>query len=86
MDGSEFTIRALRMQTRGAGYRTHSLGDGCQGGPRPAESSRARSGSHMHCLLFHVGAELRAQRLLGYQVNRAAQQVFNVELDTEVRP
>ena len=75
------------MQTnRGAGYRTHSLGDGCHGGPCPAESSRARSGSHMHCLLFHVGAELRAQRLLGYQVHRAAQQVFNVELDTEVRP
>ena len=39
-----------------------------------------------HSLLFHVGAELGAQRLLGYQVHWAAQQVFNVELDTEVRP
>ena len=27
----------------GAGYRTHSLGGGCHGGPCPAESSRARS-------------------------------------------
>ena len=73
------------MQTRG-GYRTHSLGGGCHGGPYPVESSRDRNGPHMHSLLFHVAAELRAQRLLGYQVHRPAQQVFNVELDTEVRP
>ena len=86
MDGSEFTIGALRMQTKGAGYRTHSLGDGGHDGPWLAESSKSRSGSHMHCLLFHIWAELRAQRLLGYQIHRVAQQVFNVELDTEVRP
>ena len=74
------------MQTRRRDTGHTALAGGCHNGPCPEESSRARSGSHMHSLSFHVGAELRAQRLIGYQINRAAQQVFNVELDTEVRP
>ena len=77
------------MQTRGgAGYRHTALAGmvvmTVHARRNPADANAV--GHTCHSLLFHVRTELRAQRLLGYQVHRAAQQVFNVELDTEVRP
>lgn len=38
----------------------------------------------MHRFLFDKRAQFRAHSLVGHQVNRAAEQVFEVELDAEV--
>src|SRR4030067_2365235 len=38
----------------------------------------------MHRLLFNKWTQFRAQGLFGHQIDRAAEQVFEIELDTEI--